>query len=72
MGRGEVPSSLLGESTPKVKDYGEATLAQNKIFDPIKLETTVVIDHEITTRRVGQRKTSRCRRTRRAMLCSHR
>jgi hypothetical protein len=28
-------------------DYGEATLAQNKNFDPIKLETTMVIDHEL-------------------------
>jgi hypothetical protein len=51
-------------------DYGEATLAQNKIFDPIKPETTAIIDHGITTRRAEQRKTSRCRRTRRAVLCS--
>jgi hypothetical protein len=51
--------------------YGEATLAQNKIFDPIKPRTTVVIGHGITTRRAGQRKTSRCRRTRRVVLCSH-
>jgi hypothetical protein len=50
----------------------EATLAQNKIFDPIKLGTTIVIDHGIITRRAGRRKTSRCRRTRRAMLCSRR
>jgi hypothetical protein len=34
-------------------DYGEATLAQNKIFDPIKLGTTSVINHGITTRRAG-------------------
>jgi hypothetical protein len=53
-----------------VKDYGEATIAQNKIFDPIKPGTTVVIDHGITTRRTGQRKTSRCRRTRRLVLWS--
>jgi hypothetical protein len=55
-----------------VKDYGEATLAQNKIFDPIKPETITVIDHRITTRRAGQRNTSRCRRTCRAVLCSRR
>jgi hypothetical protein len=55
-----------------LKDYGEATLAQNKIFNPIKPRTTAVIGHGITTRRVEQRKTSRCRRTRRAMLCSRR
>jgi hypothetical protein len=42
-------------------DYGEATLAQNKIFDPIKLGTTMVIDHGIITRHVGQQKMSRCR-----------
>jgi hypothetical protein len=53
-------------------NYGEATLAQNKIFDPIKPETTMVIDHGIITRHVGQRKTSRCRQTRRAVLCSRR
>jgi hypothetical protein len=45
----------------KVKDYGEDTLAQNKIFDPIKPGTTAVIDHIITTRRAGQRKMSQCR-----------
>jgi hypothetical protein len=55
-----------------VKDYGEATLAQNKNFDPIKPETVTVIDHRITTRRAGQWNTSRCRRTRRAVLCSRR
>jgi hypothetical protein len=43
---------------------------QNKIFDPIKPITIVVIGHRITTRRAGQRKTSRCRRTRRAVSCS--
>jgi hypothetical protein len=53
-------------------DYGEATLAQNKIFDPIKPKTNAVIDHGITTRRAEQQKTSRCRRTRRAVLCSRR
>jgi hypothetical protein len=55
-----------------LKDYGEATLAQNKNFDPIKLGTTVVIDHGIITRRVGQRKTSRCRRMRRTVMCNRR
>jgi hypothetical protein len=44
-----------------LKDYGEATLAQNKIFNPIKPRTTAVIGHGITTRRAEQRKTSRCR-----------
>jgi hypothetical protein len=53
-----------------LKDYGEATLAQNKIFNPIKPRTTAVIGHGITTRRAEQRKTSRCRRTRRAVPCS--
>jgi hypothetical protein len=57
-------------ATTQVKDYGEATLAQNKIFNPIKPRTTVVIGHGITTRRAEQRKTSRCRRTRRAVSCS--
>jgi hypothetical protein len=55
-----------------VLDYGEATPAQNKIFNPIKPRTTAVIGHGITTRRAEQRKTSRCRRTRRAVPCSHR
>ena len=55
-----------------MKDYGEATLAQNKIFNPIKPRTTAVIGHGITTRRAEQRKTSRCRRTRRAVPCSRR
>jgi hypothetical protein len=55
-----------------MKDYGEATLAQNKIFNPIKPRTTVVIGHGITTRRGEQRETSRCRRTRRAVPCSRR
>jgi hypothetical protein len=50
-------------------DYGEATLAQNKIFDPIKLETTAVIDHVITSRHAEQQKTSKCWRTRRAVMC---
>jgi hypothetical protein len=53
-------------------DYGEAMLAQNKIFNPIKPRTTVVIGHGITTRRAEQRKTSRCRRTRREVPCSRR
>jgi hypothetical protein len=65
---GEIhPSSSKG-----LLDYGEATLAQNKIFNPIKPRTTAVIGHGITTRRVEQRKTSRCRRTRRAVPCSRR
>jgi hypothetical protein len=55
-----------------LKDYGEATLAQNKIFNPIKPRTTAVICHGITTRRAEQRKTYRCRRTRRAVPCSRR
>ena len=55
-----------------MKDYGEATEAQNKNFDPIKPRSHVVIGHEITTRRVGQRKLSRCRCTHRAVLCSRR
>jgi hypothetical protein len=53
-------------------DYGEATLAENKIFNPIIPRTTAVIGHGITTRRAEQRKTSRCRRTRRAVPCSRR
>jgi hypothetical protein len=53
-------------------DYGEATLAQNKISDPIKPETTTVINHGITTTRVVQPKTSRCRPTGRAVLCHRR
>jgi hypothetical protein len=53
-----------------LKDYGEATLAQNKIFNPIIPRTTAVIGHGITTRRAEQRKTSRCRRTRRVVPCS--
>jgi hypothetical protein len=53
-------------------DYGEATLAQNKISDPIKPETTAVIDHGITTRRAGQHKTFRCRPMRRAVMCHRR
>jgi hypothetical protein len=56
----------------KLEDYGEATLAQNKIFNPIKPRTTAVIGHGITTRRAEQRKTSRCKRTRRAVSCSRR
>jgi hypothetical protein len=57
------------QADPKeaLKDYGEATLAQNKIFNPIKPRTTAVIGHGITTRRAEQRKTCRCRRTRRAV-----
>jgi hypothetical protein len=39
-----------------LKDYGKVTLAQNKIFDPIKPRTTTVIGHGITTRRAGQQK----------------
>jgi hypothetical protein len=69
------PSSPPEPPTPRmatVKDYGEATLSQNKIFDPIKPETTAVIDHGITTRRTGQLKTSRCRWMSRAVLCSRR
>jgi hypothetical protein len=56
----------------KLLDYEEATLAQNKIFNPIIPRTTAVIGHGITTRRAEQRKTSRCRRTRRAVPCSRR
>jgi hypothetical protein len=41
-----------------LKDYGEASLAQNKNFDPIKPRTTAVVGHGITTRRAGQQKTS--------------
>jgi hypothetical protein len=48
-----------------VKAYGVATLVQNKNFLPHKPGTTVVIDHEITTRRAYAAKSSRCRRTRR-------
>jgi hypothetical protein len=55
-----------------VMDYWETTLAQNEKFHPVKQEITAVIDHRIITRRAGQRKTSRCRRTRRAVLCSRR
>jgi hypothetical protein len=39
-----------------VKDYGEATLAQNKNFDPIKPRSIVVIGHGITTRRACSRR----------------
>jgi hypothetical protein len=60
------------EGEEALKDYGEATLAQNKIFNPIIPRTTAVIGHGITTRRAEQRKTSRCRRTRRAVPCSRR
>jgi hypothetical protein len=38
-----------------VLDYGEATLAQNKNFNPIIPRTTAVIGHGITTRRAEQR-----------------
>jgi hypothetical protein len=55
-----------------VKDYGEATLAQNKNFDLTKPGTTVVITHGITTKRAGQRKTSQCRRMCRVVLCTRR
>jgi hypothetical protein len=55
-----------------LKDYGEATLVQNKIFDPIKPRSTAIIDHGITTRHAGHWKTSRCKRMRRAVLCNHR
>jgi hypothetical protein len=47
---------------------GYASDKQN--FQPQKTRTTTVIGHGITTRRVGQRKTSRCRRTCRAVSCS--
>jgi hypothetical protein len=40
-------------ATDDLMDYGEATLAQNKNFDPIKPRTTAVICHGITTRRAG-------------------
>jgi hypothetical protein len=66
------PKTTHNLSLIPLKDYGEATLAQNKIFNPIKPGTTAVIDYGITTRRIGQRKTSRCRQTRRAVLCSRR
>jgi hypothetical protein len=36
-----------------LKDYVEATIAQNKKIDPKKPGTTAVIDHGITTRHVG-------------------
>ena len=36
-----------------LKGYGEATLAQNKTFSPRKPGTAAIIDHGITTRRVG-------------------
>jgi hypothetical protein len=45
---------------------------QNKIFYPIKPRSTIIIGHKITTRRVGQWKLSRCRRTRRTITCSPR
>jgi hypothetical protein len=66
------PGSLCSLSPIFLKDYGEATLTQNKIFNPIKPRTTAVIGHGITTRRAEQRKTSRCRRTCRAVPCSRR
>jgi hypothetical protein len=46
--------------------------AKTKFSTPIKPRTTAVIGHGITTRRAEQRKTSRCRRTRRAVPCSRR
>jgi hypothetical protein len=55
-----------------VMDYMEATQVQNKIFDPIKLRSTAIIGHGITIRRVGQQESSHCRRTCRAVSCSHR
>jgi hypothetical protein len=42
-----------GGRETSVMDYGDTTLVQNKIFDPIKPETNAVIDHGIITRRVG-------------------
>jgi hypothetical protein len=68
----EVDSKFSLAPISRLKDYGEATLTQNKFFGPIKPETTAVVDHGITTRRARQRKTSRCRRKRRAVLCSRR
>ena len=50
---------------------GYASAKQN-FFIPIIPRTTAVIGHGITTRRAEQRKTSRCRRTRRAVPCSRR
>jgi hypothetical protein len=46
--------------------------SDNFFFNHIKPRTAAVISHVITTRRAGQRKTSRCRRTRRAVSCSRR
>jgi hypothetical protein len=63
---------ITGSMMVYMKDYGEATLAQKKIFNPIKPRTTAVIGHGITTRRAEQRKTSRYRRPRRAVPCSRR
>jgi hypothetical protein len=49
---------------------GYASVKQN--FNPIIPRTIAVIGHGITTRRAEQRKTSRCRRTCRAVSCSRR
>jgi hypothetical protein len=68
----EVDTKFSLAPLSRLKDYGEATLTQNKFFDPIKPETTAIVDHGITTRRARHRKTSRCRRKRRAVLCSRR
>jgi hypothetical protein len=68
----QILAKMLPEKPSDMLDYGEATLAQNKIFNPIIPRTTAVIGHRFTTRRAEQRKTSRCRRTRRAVPCSRR
>ena len=49
---------------------GYTSAKQN--FQPIIPRTTAVIGHGITTRHAEQRKTSRYRRTRRAVPCSRR
>jgi hypothetical protein len=63
----------VGVSTPGgVGLRGGYASAKQKIFIHIIPRTTAVIGHGITTRRAEQRKTSRCRRTRRAVPCSRR
>jgi len=45
-------------------DYEDATLARKQKFDLIKQDQLPLIDHEITTRRVGVAEATRCSRAR--------
>jgi hypothetical protein len=44
-----LPLPGTGLTLSAMKEYGEATLAQNKIFDPIEPRSIIVIGHKITT-----------------------